>query len=266
MALIDNKRKIQALLDGINAMPEASDTVVETSDATAESGDIVVGKTAYVNGKKVTGNIEIVTEDQIVDNAPAKWIAEKSAVRTSFIANRRIILENNGANVHLDIPGRWFGDATVADVLAGKKFTSANGLELTGTATSNENTGVTTSVKGSYTPTSDSTATTVYIPHSLGITPNFYFLYARGNSHYSDFAGEYIAASAFMPKDYINSDRQNCRLATTLYGNSDGTDFRHTGTNVGTNECTDTKLYLYLNTRKLKGGVTYDFICGVMNV
>ena len=127
-------------------------------------------------------------------------------------------------------------------------------------------TGVTTSVKGSYTPTSDSTATTVRIPHNLGTTPNFYFLYARGNSHCADFAGGYVALHVYVPKDYVDNTKQRAILSSTMHGKSDGSDFTNTTSNTTTNMCTDTELYLYLNTRKLKGGVTYDFVCGVMDV
>ena len=108
---------------------------IDTSDADAVAGDIAQGKTAYVDGKKVTGNIEVLQEDVAVDATYPYWNYEKDAVRVGFglVDGTRIILENNGKWVYLDIPGTELGDATDADVAEGKTFTSENGLKLTGT-------------------------------------------------------------------------------------------------------------------------------------
>ena len=125
--------------------------VLDTSDANATRNDIRIGKTAYINGVKVNGNLSEISLLYYQEKYGQSTIELSQGRRSVTVDGQNVdyyviditapsvnptpqgIYTSDATDMSITPLASAFGNAAAADVAKGKTFTSEAGLLVTGT-------------------------------------------------------------------------------------------------------------------------------------
>lgn len=125
---IDTTKKIKKVTYNGTEIPLRG---YDTSDATVTAGDMARNVIAYGKDGKVTGTLPSAAS-VFADATSMSQIGNAIEIDAQTTLAKRILKQNPLISI-IATPSQ-FGNATAADVAAGKTFTSAAGLKVTGTA------------------------------------------------------------------------------------------------------------------------------------
>lgn len=125
----------------------STSTGIDTSsDNPVTASDMAKGKEAFVNGEKIIGVADegfpryyTVGEPYYGEGDIGGSLYTRYAINYPVEHYNRSTIVRTGDEWVVSVQADKFGDAAASDVIAGKTFTSVNGLKITGTASSSTN-------------------------------------------------------------------------------------------------------------------------------
>lgn len=242
---------------------------IDTSDATATADDIEEGKTAYVNGVKVTGTLSEL--DMIAADNVSDFRATMNCYIVASQSPRKGMVQAGGI-VGLKTAPSLFGNCKPEDVRQGVTFTSENGLRKAGTLVVSSGGGgglpgyITALASEKYTPPENKTSR-VDVRHGLGVTPNFCVVMVEEDFSAAPGTAMLVGATVFGKKaKYSNSNSTVNTVHITMEGYNTSSSIAGSVTRAASDSYfTDTTFGIPCNgTYPLKSGYTYRWVCGVM--